>query len=502
MHVTELQTVESRPQSRAADNEWRKPRRAHAIEPSGDGPDFIRALLAAAPLAAGDILATLASFGVAWLVTHGLWPDATMDVAALGAGFVIAVCLANLGVGLYPGWGLGPVGEIRLVGLAVALVAAVFMTVSLLDSRLNVPLQLTIAATCALLLTGLPLGRAVTRTLFGRFAWWGQPVLVVGECANAAMVHSLLESNPRLALRPLGIVGDWREEDHGSPPPRLLAPLIQLRAVTRRLGNPWLLVVTPVGSNEAPTRLVAGLGIHGHRYTLISGPVASPAILSRARDCLELSGFRYPLGGLGFSRFAKRAIDIVLAIAAGLLLTPLLLLLAIFVRLSSPGPVFYRQERIGRRGERFAMWKFRTMTANADRVLQSYLDANPQLREEWNRDHKLQNDPRVTRIGRWMRKTSLDELPQLWNVLRGDMSLVGPRPIVAAEIDKYGARFEDLCSVPPGVTGLWQVSGRNDTTYAERIELDSYYARHWSVWLDLYILIVTVKVVLFRQGAY
>jgi lipopolysaccharide/colanic/teichoic acid biosynthesis glycosyltransferase len=142
------------------------------------------------------------------------------------------------------------------------------------------------------------------------------------------------------------------------------------------------------------------------------------------------------------------------------------------------------------------------MVCNADVMLKAYLAACPQRREEWNREHKLKDDPRITPIGRWLRTTSIDEIPQLWNVLRGEMSLVGPRPIVSAEICKYADKFGLYCNVLPGITGLWQISGRNDTTYAERVELDSYYARNWSLWLDLNILVKTVRVVLLRRGAY
>jgi lipopolysaccharide/colanic/teichoic acid biosynthesis glycosyltransferase len=142
------------------------------------------------------------------------------------------------------------------------------------------------------------------------------------------------------------------------------------------------------------------------------------------------------------------------------------------------------------------------MMANADSILDDYLAEHPELRTEWDRDHKLKNDPRVTALGKWMRKWSIDELPQIWNVLSGEMSIVGPRPIVDAEIAKYGIHFEAFNSVLPGITGLWQVCGRNDTTYEERIQLDMYYVHHWSPWLDLYLLGRTVKTVLFTKGAY
>jgi Undecaprenyl-phosphate galactose phosphotransferase WbaP len=194
--------------------------------------------------------------------------------------------------------------------------------------------------------------------------------------------------------------------------------------------------------------------------------------------------------------------DLLLTLIIGLAVLPLLLFIVILIKLDTKGPLLYGHLRIGRHGDRFKVWKFRTMVHNADHVLKGFLKRHPKLKREWERDHKLKNDPRVTRVGMFLRKTSLDELPQLWNVLKGEMSLVGPRPVVTAEIPEYGTRFNLYTQVLPGLTGLWQVSGRNDTTYTERVALDTYYVRNWSPWLDIYILARTVKVVFQCRGAY
>jgi Undecaprenyl-phosphate galactose phosphotransferase WbaP len=202
------------------------------------------------------------------------------------------------------------------------------------------------------------------------------------------------------------------------------------------------------------------------------------------------------------ARFVKRLGDIAIAGTALTLLAPVLLILYIAVRVLSHGPAFYGQRRLGCNNRSFTAWKFRTMAIDGDTILTQALGKDPQLRGEWERDHKLRNDPRVTPIGRVLRKTSLDELPQLWNILIGDMSIVGPRPIVKQEIAKYGDTFNDYCMVRPGLTGLWQVSGRNNTTYEERVRFDEYYVRNWSLWLDLFIIFRTVKTVAFGEGAY
>ena len=198
----------------------------------------------------------------------------------------------------------------------------------------------------------------------------------------------------------------------------------------------------------------------------------------------------------------KRIFDI----SVVLLLSPVILLcvaaLCLLVALSSPGPIFFSHRRIRRGGAFFSMWKFRTMCVNSAEVLERHLTLHPADREEWDLNHKLKNDPRVNSIGRLLRRFSLDELPQIWNVLTGRMSLVGPRPIVAAEVEKYAENFAYYTAVTPGITGLWQASGRSTLSYDERVELDRYYVENWSLWLDLKILFRTIRCVVNSDGAY
>jgi len=198
----------------------------------------------------------------------------------------------------------------------------------------------------------------------------------------------------------------------------------------------------------------------------------------------------------------KRVLDIVFALVLGILALPVAALIAIAIVLESPGPLFFTQYRIGKGNRRFRLWKFRSMAPDAEQALWVYLEKHPAAAVEWWRRRKLKNDPRVTRVGRFLRRTSLDELPQLWNVLRGEMSLVGPRPVVEEEIARYGPAFSLYLQVTPGLTGLWQVSGRNNTSYRRRTELDSEYIRKWTLGLDLKVLLKTVPVVLGRRGAY
>jgi exopolysaccharide production protein ExoY len=197
-----------------------------------------------------------------------------------------------------------------------------------------------------------------------------------------------------------------------------------------------------------------------------------------------------------------RVLDLVLASIALVVILPTLLLIAVMVKLQDGGPVVFAQTRIGRNGRRFSCYKIRTMVVDAQARLDALLASDPQARRDWEKDHKLRNDPRITRLGRILRESSLDELPQLFNVISGEMSIVGPRPIVEAEVIRYGRYFSHYCSVPPGITGLWQVSGRNDVEYRQRVALDVLYSRSRSLKRNLTIMAMTVPAVLLRKGSY
>jgi lipopolysaccharide/colanic/teichoic acid biosynthesis glycosyltransferase len=197
-----------------------------------------------------------------------------------------------------------------------------------------------------------------------------------------------------------------------------------------------------------------------------------------------------------------RGFDIAVAALAIIALLPLMILIACMVKIASPGPALFRQQRVGRDGVFFPCLKFRSMVVDAQTQLDRLLAESADAREEWGRDQKLRCDPRVTRIGEFLRRTSLDELPQLFNIIAGQMSVVGPRPIVENEIARYGSRFDDYCSVRPGLTGLWQISGRNDVSYGLRVRLDSLYAQRQSLGLNVAICFKTVPAILTSRGCY
>ncbi|HEY9651209.1 MAG TPA: sugar transferase [Coleofasciculaceae cyanobacterium] len=209
---------------------------------------------------------------------------------------------------------------------------------------------------------------------------------------------------------------------------------------------------------------------------------------------------RYRLDG----DFAKRLFDVVFSLSILILFFPVYLILAILIAVTSPGPIFYVQKRVGRNYKPFGCIKFRTMVVNADELLLDLMEKSPELREEFEDNFKLKKDPRITAIGRFLRMTSLDEFPQFWNVLKGDMSVVGPRPLVPEEIPRYGHHMDKILTIRPGITGLWQVSGRNDIPYNRRIQIDVYYVNFRNFWLDLWLIVKTIGVILSikNNGAY
>ncbi|WP_066375082.1 sugar transferase [Anabaena sp. CA = ATCC 33047] len=247
--------------------------------------------------------------------------------------------------------------------------------------------------------------------------------------------------------------------------------------------------------------------------SLLSGkrrlrPDASSSMRSTLKRSQKTKTPKIKPQGLSFPRlngeFSKRVFDIVFSLLVLILFSPVYLILALLIALSSKGPIFYVQERIGKNYKPFYCIKFRTMVNNADEILVEMMETSPQLRQEFETSFKLKHDPRITKIGRFLRITSLDEFPQFWNVLKGDMSVVGPRPLVAEELPKYGIHIDQVLTIRPGITGLWQVSGRNDIPYPRRIQIDLHYAKFRTFWLDLWIILKTIDVVIFpkNNGAY
>jgi Undecaprenyl-phosphate galactose phosphotransferase WbaP len=405
--------------------------------------------------------------------------------------------------GLYPGIAVSPVDELRWVSLSTTLIYLALGATLFLKQEGEIYSRGIFVTAWILSIVLVLLSRTVVRSLFSHKKWWGYPVMVLGAGRTGQMIVRSLKQRPGVGLKPVLILDDDPDKRglvHGTPIVGGLS-MAPIYAKTRKI--PYAIVAMPGVPRDRLLSILERYTNSFQHLIIIPDLFEFSSLWVSAKDMGGILGLqvRQKLLMPG-PRFIKFSIDLMATLIGGTLLFPLLLVIAILVKLDSPGPVFYSQKRIGLGGQTFRAWKFRTMVQGADRVLQEYLDAHPDLREAWETDHKLKRDPRITRIGGFLRRTSLDELPQLWNILRGEMSLVGPRPIVEEEIARYGDKYNLFTRVIPGLTGLWQVSGRNNISYEERVSLDAYYVRNWSVWLDIYILLRTIWVVITGEGAY
>ena len=458
------------------------------------------------PMFAADLITTNIACATAYAAAR-LFTDAfgQHELATVSLVLFIPIAIGNLMTGLYPGAGLNPVVEFRQLSRVAGISFLGAASLGFL-SRLPGAWCLFFAIAGLLQLGIAPLMRAVVRQLARKQSWWGYPVIIFGAGEAATTVVTNLLRHPEYGLRPVVVLDPDGESSSVCGVPVVGKPRLA-SVVAKRMHIRYAIVALPDLSRAQVTRIIER-NAQGIRHVMITSAISpfAPGLPILWRDTRDLAG----VAGVEVrnrllvptARGIKRAIDLVLTSVGGFCLIPLLAVLAILVKLSSRGPVFFCHRRLGERGKYFCAWKFRSMVTNGDEVLQAHLAADPVAREEWTQDQKLKDDPRVTRVGRFMRKTSLDELPQLWNVLCGEMSLVGPRPIVKDEIAKYGKCYSIYKSVRPGITGLWQVSGRNDTTYDERLEYDKYYVRNWSPWLDTHILARTVATLICGRGAY
>lgn len=456
---------------------------------------------------AGDFLSILVSFVIAVLMRLAF--DGEYDpwiywrVAPTALLFIAGYAL----FGLYPGIAYGPVREIRQVTIATTLVFVLLGTLLFLVKEAPTYSRSVFVITWMFALFLVPLTRAGVRGLYGKRDWWGYPIAIFGSGENADRVVRELQRRPGLGLHPVAVFEHAPEtsvaEQAGASPVAVRTDMRHAAFYARQLGLKRALISMP---DLPESELMELLETHARGFSrvyVVSGLPGLSSLGIEPRDICDTLALELRRNLLLPSRqVAKRAIDQLFSAILLVVCLPLLALIVLLIRLESKGSAFYSHKRIGHGGKEFKMLKFRTMYTNGDRILEEHLEKHPEHRAEWAANRKLRHDPRVTKLGRILRKTSLDELPQLWNVLRGQMSLVGPRPIVRAEIDKFGHWFGLYCRVVPGLTGLWQVSGRSDTNYQQRVELDTYYIRNWSPWFDIYLLARTFRVVLRGEGAY
>lgn len=342
----------------------------------------------------------------------------------------------------------------------------------------------------------LPTFREFAKRKFSKFSWWGVPAVIYCTGNSADEVIKKLNTNKYLGYKPAVIIDAELTEDTiknnipAFPPSNDILDIIHKFNIKQAIICDYHGEITSIMTS--------------YRYTIaVSKSQSSFTCSQQLKDIAGIIGFA-STHNLTFKTnlVIKRLLDICLILLFCPILIPVFLILMLLTKLTSRGPIFYGHKRVGKNGKEFRCWKFRSMCIDADKKLAEILENNPQMREEWEKERKFTNDPRVTKFGKFLRKTSLDELPQLINIFIGQMSFVGPRPVTEPELEKYGQYRDYVLSVLPGLSGMWQTSGRSDTEYEERIALDSYYIQNWSIWLDIWILIKTVYVVLKGRGAY
>lgn len=407
-------------------------------------------------------------------------------------------------LGLYPVVGLSPVQEFRRVLVGSTFSYGMSVTVSALRVDLKPPVFAAFIFAWASTVLLVLVCRAVVRNGCGNRPWWGTPTVIFGSGDAIHTVLQTVENHPSLGLKVVAIFATgYLDQTELSRYDIHVGASHHAPAFAEAFGITHAIIASPEVRASDMEKLI-GSHAKTFKHLLVIPEIAGiSSVWVEPRDLGGILGLHVKQNLVHRNpRMVKRAFDLAAASFLLALLAPVFLLIAAVIRLTSAGPAFYGHTRFGQGGVRFKAWKFRTMFEDGDAILQQHLANVPTASREWATEHKLKSDPRLTSIGKFLRRYSLDELPQLWNVIVGEMSLVGPRPIVPNETEKYGDAFEPCTRVRPGITGLWQVSGRNDLPFRERIRLNKYYINNWSLWLDLYILSITLKTVLLGEGAY
>lgn len=331
------------------------------------------------------------------------------------------------------------------------------------------------------------------------------PVIIIGAGKTAELLANTITNDAGMGYKIVGLLEDNKVQHGLLDQFPVLGTFDDAEKVITETGVNRVFIAAPGLEDEKlgmliyrVQPLVENIGVIPNFVGIPTGSVEVESVFSEKLLILRLkNNLARPL-----NRMVKTIFDYTLTLIGTICISPILLIIAAWIYYDSPGPVIFKHIRIGKNSKPFPCYKFRSMCVDSKEKLAELLANDPAAREEWERDFKLKNDPRITRSGAFLRKTSLDELPQIFNVLKGEMSLVGPRPIIHEELERYGEFVGDYLMVKPGITGMWQVSGRSDIEYTERVQLDTWYVRNWSVWIDIVLLFKTFAVVALRKGAY
>ena len=451
-----------------------------------------------------DCVALLFSTTLVHVLLYGTFHFDYISMGEIEHILFVIICLSLfMSTRLYPGIGLNPALEMKTVTHLTAVSFLIVFSFLVIRTPFWTQEKLAFALIGGLSIPFILGIRWLIRILAVQSRVWGEPVAVVARREKLETIMGYFHQRRRLGFVPvLGVtIGSQ------SPSTRQMLDVDELLGLPdsyfARNGIHTVLVSTQIVSDLSKPRIHHELLRKFERMIFVSDMDWLEGVSISYHDLEGMLGMEarqnFPTPP---NKQIKRLMDISISIMLGILSLPLLLLTALLIKLDSPGPVFYKQQRVGKDGRRITIFKFRSMQVNAEKILAEYFVKHPTARKEWNETQKLREDPQITRLGKWLRKFSIDEFPQLINILKGEMSVVGPRPIMLEQRNLYGERMDAYTSVRPGLTGFWQVSGRNHTSFCQRTAYDVYYVRNWSVWLDMYILLRTVWVVLSRDGAY
>lgn len=455
----------------------------------------------------GDYLSLM---GVFMLITYlykfhgGEYDTATyLKMWPFGLLFILINEVARLyhGTMFHPGASVGPAEELRRIFYSVTSVFCGLLLFLFITKETEVYSRVVFIISWPLCILTAIIVRWSLRSIFKRYNFGNIRAIIMGAGKNGIKTAKLLKKNKYLGITPVGFVDD-NQKLHGSSIEKLpvIGGLKNLKEQAEIHKVNYIIMCLPI---SIITDKLKELSRNFKHIMIIPGGTMFSVGWVYAYDIGGVLGLELKCNLMLKSLLLiKGIIDYSLALLVTILTIPLMIFCALIIKLSSKGAILYKAQRLGVNGKIFSIYKFRTMRIGADKYLEQYLENNPRARKEWQESFKLKRDPRITWWGNVLRKTSLDELPQLLNVLRGEMSLIGPRPIVKAERKHYGDKYEMISSVKPGITGLWQVSGRSELDYEDRVELDCYYLMNWNIWLDLFILLKTVKEVIFCTGAY
>jgi Undecaprenyl-phosphate galactose phosphotransferase WbaP len=418
--------------------------------------------------------------------------------------FILLWPLLFLRERLYPGYWLSRREELQRLTTGTTLAGLILMTGTFLTQtgiRFSRPI---VVGGWLIALALIPIARYAIRRVITNFGISGSAAVMLGAGATARIFIDGLKNQMPPSLLVKAIFDDdivkIGTEIKGV---RVLGPIDQATDWARSRGINTVVIAMPGISRQRLVPIIEEQS-KAFQWVIIVPDLFGISVANvdtiEVQSVLALKLRKNLL--VRSNRVLKRLIDMILVIVGSVLVLPLAGVIMLAILIESGRPVLFKHERIGKGGMPFSAWKFRSMIHASAQVIEEYLALHPEIRDEWDDKQKLQSDPRLTKIGRILRRLSLDELPQFWNIVKGEMSLVGPRPIIKEEIQKYGDNFDLYTQVRPGLTGLWQVSGRSDLPYKDRVWLDAHYVRNWSIWLDLIILIRSVWVVIAGIGAY